>query len=454
MVFSTSEQLPFVYLKIRSAVLRHRWPIFIALLIVAGLALWWQMTRPLATLVLADGTTIFLRRISVGPEHYYRAPHPPGAGMWEKIRHPFGPRKSVSSISPVLFLTEKPPASSSEHPAVLDNFQRRFNNNNVPISQVGVDRSNEDHTMVLNFNYPRREKTMRLNLSIHGQWIEWELPNPLYGSSFPVWDVQPFPLTVKEGDLEFTATGWTTTVQGWILAGAARYKGKAADHVIYGVEATDATGNHGYPGFLPPGEPAWKVNFTMRAGDREPLSPERLVDFGKARVPADGEHVILEVPPRMMEGQTMFVALVGRGTFAFRNGTYAASELPEATPNLKRVMATARVDENGWRVRGEAPEPGFIMFELANGTATFQSDSLSLRCAAGNVQKSLSDSVSRSTSSKGPSTQLRRSLLTGFPVGTEVSIRSVRSETFKMELVVPPPSPAERALAERQPQKQ
>jgi hypothetical protein len=346
----------------------------------------------------------------------------------------------------VLFLTEIAPGGRSEVAASLDRFQLRGDETGRIVSRVAVDDAGEDFTMVHSFAYPRRKKTMRLSLSIREQWHDWEMPNPLYGSTFPEWSAEPFPQTKKDGDFAFTATGWIDSVHGWTLDGKATYRGRAVDHEFYVNETADATGNVSVPELMPDGERAWKIEAIVRMGDNEPITPDRLVEFGDAVVPGDGEHVILPVPPQMLDGQQTFIALVGKGRFAFRNGVYSSADLPEVKPKLDYPYFLHSVDTDGWVVRGEVLEPTFVMLEISDRKGPkFASESLQLSCFFQDGKRQLNNDVGRSIRGGRP-TKLSRSKLR-VSSGTPVRIRSVRPEGFRWELIVPPISAAERERA-------
>ena len=438
-----------IFRKIEAAVARHRWLAFIVLLAAAGL--WWYMRRPLATLVLPNGTTLILRMVSVGPEHVYREPNSDRTPVIDWLREPFGQRRSVVSHSPVLFLTDKHRGIlQPEMPAELDDKQVRRDANGRVISQVVVDDTSSNHyTLVHSFIYPRREKTMRLNLSIDGQWHEWELPNPLYGSSFPKWNAQPFPVTKKEGDFEFTATGWTFGKSGWNLAGEAKFRGKPVPHQIVLNKVTDATGNDGDPALMPVDEPSWKAATSIIFGSEEPLAPDRLVDFGDMRVPEDGENLILPTPPAMKQGQQTFVLLLGKGPFAFRDGFYSKQDEPVRDPSLRSSYLEHRLEGGGWVVRGEMLTPAFVLFEVANKrTPAFVSDGLELRFSSMDLERKPQGDNSEVNEGTPLSTKMQWVGIRSFPIGTPIRVRGVRPEKFGWEMLVPSPSAAERAQAE------
>ncbi len=435
---------------VRNFLHRHRGWLLAALICLAVVGRW-HMTRPLATLALPNGATLILRMVSVGPKHVYREPTSDITPVLDWLREPFGQQRSIMSHSPVLFLTDKHRGLlQPEMPAELDDKQVRRDSDGKVISQLVVDDTSSKHyTLVHSFIYPRREKTMRLNLSIDGQWHEWELPNPLYGTSFPEWKAQPFPVTQKEGDFEFTAIGWTFGKSGWSLAGEAKFRGKPVPHQIVVNKVTDATGNDGAPALMPANEPSWKAATSIVFGAEDALTPDHLVDFGDMTVPEDGENIILPTPPAMKQDQQTFAILVGQGTFAFRNGFFSKQDEPVRDPALRSSYLEHRLESGGWVVRGEMLTPAFVLFEMTNKrTPTFASDGLQLWFSNEDLERTPDRDNSELVEGTPLSCKMRWLGIKSFPKGTRVHVRGVRPEKFQWEMLVPAPSAAERALAE------
>jgi hypothetical protein len=423
------------------------WELALVLFVVGVVAAVWWQTRPLATLTLPDGTKIYLRRVTYGTEHKYPAPIAYGATAWERISHAFRmPKDEVSGIdSPcyVFHFTQRPPSGAFETETSIQQLEVVWEDGRSASGHVS---SKETCTLWLADPFPRRGRTFKTRVRIKDVWHDWELPNPAIDQTYPVWKPGEFPQVRQVGDFTVTATGWHRETGGWYLDHTVAFRGRPIARPVEFtfLQLEDATGNTGLVGapaspnspiwtnWLSSKESAWKVKLTAWAGIDEPLSPEHIVRFEKARIPAPGEHTILKSPALDAKG-SYFAVLSGVGHFGFRNGEFFRPKRwgSQATRN------SGILDEYpvSWKVLIERRTPGLILAHLGDAkNQTWLGKRNILRCKDGSGIRNMEASESYDSSTKC------RSYSFGKPVPEgEIEIEALCPERIEVDFLVPPP---------------
>ena len=202
---------------------RRFWVILVLVLIVLlfGFALTLRRT-PLAKQTLPDGTTWTLVAIKTGEKHFSPfsgASHqlatvlPPKISAWLKLRPPDQVRETYQSTSNYMsiWITQENTNGRPKQPIRVlvaddqDNFgitDQNYYSQNVS----GTLKSNVWFDGLAVLSWPRRAETLRLQVypeSDTKMLAEFRVKNPRRMRT-PPWEADPWPVTVREGDLEFS----------------------------------------------------------------------------------------------------------------------------------------------------------------------------------------------------------------------------------------------------------
>jgi hypothetical protein len=418
------------------------WKLAVWVAIAGFLTVWWW-NRPLASLTLADGTKIFLRRVSYGTEHEIEEPLGSGATTLERIRHvlfrPKTKRRSSEYPAYVFFFSKKNPGELAERGAPIDELEVLLDDGRwSPASTTQA----REFTLWNDATFPRREKAISIRIKVADKWYHWQLPNPAVGQDFPTWPIQSFPQTREVGDFKVIANGWTKRGDEWCLDYDLHYRGRAIGngYDTATVEEWDATGNYtmarvqGLPyrnAWLSSRENPWKVKLTLTAGLDKPLSADHVVSFGKARVPKAGEYTILEMPTGIGEKGDYFAALLGPGHFGFRNGEFF---LPRFGKGLRAYdSCVLNWYPDSWKITAVRDNPGFILVNLTKGEKKqWPGRDVVFRFLDG-------EKPGKINNYSGFSGACISCSLLKPPPSKEIEIQALRFEEVSVEFLLPPP---------------
>jgi hypothetical protein len=193
--------------------------------------------------------------------------------------------------------------------------------------------------------YPRRGEAIYVRLvdSVAGTNVtvgELRLENPSFGSTFPTWRPESFPVTKTNGPValrmnEFDPTNGQT-VQ--ILGMNGRH---------HNTHFEDATGNSGTS--LCTNEPAWKYCTTVFRTAAGPFTTNELWTVGEIALPAPGKIVSLTAT-QTVSGQMITVRhFAGAGSYNFSNEVCVSASA--WTPGMSGSLNTStRYDKDRYRV--------------------------------------------------------------------------------------------------------
>ena len=408
------------------------------LLVLGGLGAWFfRSLQPLAKLTLPDGTAISLDAVTSRSEFRYTARRSVEKGWWRRIRQFFAaPQSSIT-------LRGKGPhfIFSCRTAKPDDFFQigmiRTFLDSGHPIEAyvhttdglVAWDRA----------IFPRRGKTFRVQLQVKNQWHDWDLPNPLYGTDFPVWKAEDFPIKRTVGDFEFVAHEWKPGTSGPYLPFQISHKGKRVEWPVVISSArlySDPTGNESN-NLLLREEAAWKVRQTMTVGKQAPLSPEHSVRFPATQVPQPGETGMQLVEGLPNARGRKFFGYAGKGSYQFTDGVPVPVDPARSAEIAGEVAAKGGVPNisdsaNGrsWTISGAVEKPTFIIVdEVSNGRSS---------CEYGYRRGEEWTTLSTSTHSGENSVDVRQMPIDA-PPGTAVDFQIFWTESLEVEFFVKPP---------------
>lgn len=237
-------------------------------------------------------------------------------------------------------------------------------------------------------HFPRRGKKVGVRLYTRGndgkptRLAEFQVANPSPGH-FPIWPVSPPPVTVQNGQQEFTLTRFTTgepiaarlkPIRGWVapwtsVAFRVAQNGQPSScWSMMGVELSDATGNiahfhrtlassvEGQPEFglnaaLWRSEPAWrlKVEFAQ-AGD---FAADELLSVNGITIPWPGNQTLIRTQA-VIHGATLTLNTISRppgpsGVGGLLTAAYVTGSLFPA--ERLRLKVARAVDDRGRELR-------------------------------------------------------------------------------------------------------
>lgn len=221
--------------------MKRRFWVFLVIVFIAGLLFAFVLNsrRPyLARQTLPDGTTLTLVAIKIGDKHYSPfsgAVHhlatllPAKVCAWLKLKPPDQVRETYHSTSNYmsLWITQENTNGRPKQPIRIliadaqDNFgitDENYYSRNVS----GSVKPNVFFDGLAVLSWPRRAETLRLQIypqSDTKMLTEFRVKNPQRVRT-PPWRASPWPVTVRDGDLEFTLTSL------WLKVGWNAWQGK------------------------------------------------------------------------------------------------------------------------------------------------------------------------------------------------------------------------------------
>ena len=222
---------------------------------------------------------------------------------------------------------------------------------------------------------PRRVKTLDLHFTVDGQPRHLRFPNPGYRENLPEWKAVPLPQKWEKDGLSVTLNSIETVPntrhrvaygeiwQKWRVKPnwTVTFNGKPAEKWFdVGFSVEDAAGNRSSTfGFL--GEPAWKLNCTIRQSYAFPFAAQDVEWYGtvdpkrpKTIAPGEGELLPLSENVKRRTG-TQFVGVFGAGEYEVMDGKIIKQQPPVAGSKAS-VTGSVR-DENTGAVKFSVSHP-------------------------------------------------------------------------------------------------
>jgi hypothetical protein len=322
----------------------------------SGLAMWLMQHEPIARYPLPDGTELRLEYVTYGTEHRVR-----GSGRfkvwitglaqrWPGLGVPFHVGEyRYSSEEPQLgvWLTHFDPRTGKYLPAVEGALRVRsmYGTTDPIVSSLSYPFVYKDvqpmpHAAFQLSVYDRRKETVPLRVTMQNQTFELRIPNPAAKIAFPRWQPETLPQTRRVGDLDVVlreflfvtsqkdrwASGQPITqpyVEFEVLQQGKKSKGI---RVLPGLNFTDATGNRADGGHPPPfTEAAWKMRVQVSRTSDYPFVPTEGLLIGPALMPTAGRIAFLKVPAAEEEQGFRMAALVGPGSYIWKDGVLEAT---------------------------------------------------------------------------------------------------------------------------------
>lgn len=290
--------------------------------------------------------------------------------------------------------------------------------------------------------FPRREKTMRLELQFFGarppvneKWYTMEIPNPYYREDFPQWKAEPLPVvrTVHGVTARLLNHGYGLRFYDpVILHQVVSDQRWGGDVLFHRVE--DATGNvtgDFFHASLSPFEPVWKVTADIAPAAETIFPPEKLQSFGPFTVPAVGQIQPIWQSVTMGDVKVTLMGICGGGT-AHRDGagrwtgSSTVRSIGSQDRNSMNLSISSRI--------GSPPKP-FLMIETSDSPP--RSD----------PEKRI---FARCRSSQAPNAIVIQSFQTGRPMAvaltqgeepvSEVTVDLMDLKPLRFEFLVEPPA--------------
>ncbi len=198
-------------------------------------------------------------------------------------------------------------------------------------------------------SFPRRQSDFWYEVldSASSRMARFRVNNPVAGQ-YPVWKAPPLPQTVTNGPVELTLRGLAmqTNASGIVLApqfNIASANLGWANARPFVREILDATGNQSST-FLPPTEPAWKIQMVASRQFPGDFAADEIVLLRGLSVPDTGKIAPMDVKTNIAGVELNVLGLVGDGVFSISNGIV---QLVTASPPSSEGRALGRNASRG-----------------------------------------------------------------------------------------------------------
>jgi hypothetical protein len=203
--------------------------------------------------------------------------------------------------------------------------------------------------------FKRRAANLHLRVIKDDRTFLVTIPNPVK-AAFADWQPRPLPQTCRVGEVDIVLQSLTCSVpedpdgfkEGQVVAKfEAFYQGRKVEGVEFSddLDLADATGNVGDEA-CPPlfAESAWKVRKSFRRTDAFPFSETEGIICASVPMPAPGKYQILPLREEDMKGRFRTAAVVGRGHYLWRGGTFVESGEVLSEEELTAMLAREKED--------------------------------------------------------------------------------------------------------------